>query len=109
MNTAANQVPVPAGATEVSDWCDVGHPDEFRSFTGPSWPGPTPQYNSGNSNPMVIVYGTQLRDGTIEGRCIRVGGLHWDDELSSDQTRKLAAALLKAADALDHLDEQVTG
>jgi hypothetical protein len=73
------------GATEVSDWADVGHPDEFRSFLGPKWTLPGIRWGWGDNDEdgFVTVSGTQLRDGTVGGRCICVGGQHLDDELDS--------------------------
>ncbi|HZN82460.1 MAG TPA: hypothetical protein VFC01_22695 [Mycobacterium sp.] len=61
----------PTGATEVSDWADVGHPDEFRSFLGPKWtlPGIRWVWGDNDEDGFVTVSGTQLRDGTVEGRC----------------------------------------
>src|SRR4051812_35221570 len=101
--TTRPPVPLPAGATDVTDWTDVGSPDEFRCFDGPirtvegikcwdGWPA------------TVFVNGTQLRDGTVEGRCIRVYGVHGDDMLSSETARVLGRALLAAADDLDRLE-----
>ncbi|WP_041781852.1 hypothetical protein [Mycolicibacterium chubuense] len=51
----------------------------------------------------VTLFGTQLHDGTVEDRCIRVGGVHEDDELDSETARRLGQALLDAADDLDRL------
>lgn len=99
---SANRVPVPAGAVETSDWCDVGHPDEFRTFSGPTRSIPGLAYPD-SSPAMVLIFGTQLRDGTVEGRCIRVGGVHWDDEIDAETARALGRALLDAADDLDTL------
>ncbi|MDT5057713.1 hypothetical protein [Mycobacterium sp.] len=102
MTTSPHDVPLPAGATETSDWADVGSPDEFRSFTGPTWTIPGLQYSNGD-DAAVFIYGTQLADGTVEERCIRLGGVHWDDELTSQTARLLSAALAAAADELDRL------
>ena len=57
----------PTGATEVSDWADVGTADEFRSFDGPKWtlPGLRWGFGDNETDGFVTVYGTQLRDGTI--------------------------------------------
>ncbi|MGV0778746.1 hypothetical protein [Mycolicibacterium elephantis] len=97
----------PAGATEVSDWADIGTPDEFRTFDGPKWTLPGIRWGFGDTEEdgYVAIYGTQLRDGTVEERCIRVGGLHWDDELDSQTARDIAGKLLEAADALDRLTD----
>ena len=42
---------------------------------------------------------------TLRGRCIRVDGLHWDDDRSSADARAIAKALLEAADDLDRLEQ----
>jgi len=96
----------PAGASEVSDWADAGTPDEFRSFLGPKWTLPGIRWGWGDNEEdgFVAVSGTQLRNGTVEGRCIRVGGVHWDDELDSHAARDLAEKLIAAADNLDRLN-----
>jgi hypothetical protein len=60
------------------------------------------QYSNGD-DAAVLIYGTQLADGTVEERCIRLGGVHWDDELTSQTARVLSAALAAAADDLDRL------
>jgi hypothetical protein len=103
MTATQNEVPWPDAATSVSDWADVGTPDEFRSFDGPTWTVPNLEWNSGGKDPVVLIYGTQLRGGSVEGRCIRVDGFHWDDMLSSENARVLAKALLEAAGNLDRL------
>jgi hypothetical protein len=103
MTATHSEVPWPPAATSVSDWADVGTLDEFRSFDGPKWTVPNLEWNSGEKDPTVLIYGTQLRGGMVEGRCIRVDGFHWDDMLSSDNARTLARALLEAADCLDRL------
>lgn len=97
-------MPFPAGATEVTEWTDAGHPDEFRCFNGPT--RTLPELRFGDQPAFVTIFGTQLRDGTVEGRCIRVAGVHWDDELDSKTARHLAQQLLDAADDLDRLGVQ---
>ncbi|MGO4445771.1 hypothetical protein AB4Z42_20710 [Mycobacterium sp. 2YAF39] len=96
----------PTGATEVSDWADVGHPSEFRSFDGPIWTIPEVQYTN-DAPARVFVSGTQLRDGTVEERCIRLEGVAWEDMLTSSVARKIATALAEAADKLDRLNAEV--
>lgn len=92
--TASYSPPVPAGATDVSEWADVGHPDQFRTFTGPEWVV---------GDLVVQVYGTQLFNGTVEQRCVRAL-IHWDDELDSATASELGHALLAAACALTRLE-----
>lgn len=99
--TAAD-VPLPLGATETSEWADVGTPDEFRLFYGPI--RHIPELKCWNEVPAsVTVEGTQLADGTVEDRFIRLTGVAWDDMLTSDLARKLSVALAEAADDLDRL------
>ena len=100
-------VPMPAGAVDVSEWTDAGTPDEYRCFTGP-----TP-YMSGSSVDWfaedarcVTVFGTQLRDGTVEFHCIRLVGVSWEDELDSETARTIGKALIDAADDLDRLGQR---
>lgn len=52
-------VAMPAGAVDVSNWADVETTAELHRPRSAVW-----------------IQGTQLRDGTFESRCIRVGGLH---------------------------------
>ncbi len=89
--------PIPPGATDVSDWADVGHPDQFRTFTGPEWLV---------GDLVIQVYGTQLVNGAVEGRCVRAD-IHWDNELDTATTRELGNSLLAAADALARLEGQL--
>ncbi|MDT5097650.1 MAG: hypothetical protein QOC76_1387 [Mycobacterium sp.] len=100
-----SNVPPPVGATDVSDWADVGTPDQFRVFDGPRWtvPGLRFGYADQEVDAFITIFGTQLADGTIEGRCIRLGGVHWDDELCSETARIIGRSLLEAADELDRV------
>lgn len=102
MNTTSNQVPVPAGPAEATDWVDMGKLHEFRCFEGPMRRLPGLAYGDG-SPVLVTITGTQIRDGTIEGRFIRMSGPHWDDEIDSQTARTIARALFDAADDLDRL------
>jgi hypothetical protein len=36
VTTIYDSVPMPLGATEVTDWVDVGKPEQFRCFAGPT-------------------------------------------------------------------------
>jgi hypothetical protein len=92
MNPYPN-APVPAGATDVAQWDDVGKPDAFRLFTGKVW------YLSAYS---VYVQGTQLADGSLEEIVIKTN-LHTDDDLSPRDARRVAAALIAAADDVDRM------
>ncbi|ULE32868.1 hypothetical protein [Mycobacterium sp. IDR2000157661] len=91
----------PAGAVHVNEWTDFGE-ERFRCFAGPIREIPEIPFNDGPAN--VSIDGTQLFDGTVEHRCIRLTGIGWEDQLTSEVARKLATALLGAADDLDRLD-----
>lgn len=102
--STATDAPWPTGATEVSDWADVGKPDEFGSFDGPIWTIPEVVQDHRDGTPArVFVSGTQLRDGTVEERCIRLEGVAWEDMLTSSVARKISTSLAEAADDLARL------
>lgn len=92
MNPYPN-APVPAGATNVDEWADVGKPDAFRLFKGRVWEF---------SEFSVFVQGTQLADGSIEEIVIKTN-LYLDDDLSPRDARRVAAALIAAADDVDRM------
>jgi hypothetical protein len=50
----------------------------------------------------IMVDGTQWADGTVE-RCLTVHGVDCDDNMPTDTARKIAAALIEAADEIDGL------
>ncbi|UUO03848.1 hypothetical protein M4D79_14100 [Mycolicibacterium novocastrense] len=105
MTTATTPpVPWPLGATEVTEWADVGKPEQFRCFAGPIREIPEIRYTRDNVPATVSIDGTQLLDGTVEERCIRLQGISWEDMLTSDVARKIATALAEAADDLDRLE-----
>jgi hypothetical protein len=91
MTTTPN-LPVPAGAT-ADDWCDLTdiHGDMARALT---WS------RHDTDKVGVAVDGWQSADGTIDGG---VSLYDVDKELSAADARRLAAALLNAADELDGL------
>jgi hypothetical protein len=92
MTTTPN-LPVPAGAT-ADDWCDLTdiHGDMARALT---WS------RHDTDRVGVAVDGWQNIDGTI----VRGVSLYdaQDKELTAADARRLAAALLNAADELDTL------
>jgi hypothetical protein len=94
---------MPVGATEVSDWADVGTPTEFRTFAGPVRTIPDLHQWDGSAA-TVAVNDSQLTDGTIEERFISIDGVGWDDMLTSKIARTLSASLAAAADDLDRLE-----
>jgi hypothetical protein len=83
--------PIPAGATRVYDWYDLDT-EPARYFAGPRRVIARHKRN----HTLVLVDGTQWADGRIE----RIISLD-DDNLTVDQARQLAAALLEAADEVD--------
>jgi hypothetical protein len=53
MSAVPEQAPMPDGATEVSDWADVGKPEEFRCFSGPIQSIPKIRYWDGTPDGNV--------------------------------------------------------
>jgi hypothetical protein len=84
-------VPLPTGAVQAEDWTDVGKPEAFRLFTGP---------RHDVDGRFVETFGSQQVDGSIEEVWIRTN-LYPDDEISADESRRLASAFLAVADELD--------
>jgi hypothetical protein len=74
MTATRYEAPTPEGATEVSEWADVGTPGEFRCFSGAIRTIPEIRY-SDDVPANVSVDGTQLADGRVEERYIRVTGV----------------------------------
>jgi hypothetical protein len=103
MTATRYEAPTPEGATEVSEWADVGTPGEFRCFSGAIRTIPEIRY-SDDVPASVSVDGTQLADGRVEERYIRVTGVSWEDMLTSGTARKLCVAIAAAADDLDRLE-----
>jgi hypothetical protein len=93
MTTTPN-LPVPAGAT-ADDWCDLTDidGDMARALT---WS------RHDTDKVGVAVDGWQSADGTVE-RCVSLYDA--DKELTAADARRLAAALLNAADELDGLSK----
>jgi hypothetical protein len=89
-------VPPPAGAVEVCEWDDhLFNPDHrpSRYFVG----------TMRRVGPVeVLVDGTQWVDGSVE-LSLTVHGVDNDTSIPTDTARKIAAALIEAADELDGL------
>lgn len=85
-------LPIPAGAT-ADDWCDLTDidGDMARALT---WT------RHDTDKIGVAVDGWQIADGTVI-RCVSL--YDTQKELDADDARRLAAALLNAADELDGL------
>lgn len=92
MTTTPPDLPVPAGAT-ADDWLDLTdiHGDMARALT---WS------HHDTDKVGVTVDGWQYADGRVERS---VSLYDADKELSAADARRLAAALLNAADELDRL------
>jgi hypothetical protein len=96
LGAAMIDVPDPAGAKMVYEWSDADSPHAFRQFNGitrtvESKPGDTID---------VVIRGLQLADGTVEERGILIYGAP-DDNMATAEARRLAAALIAAADEID--------
>lgn len=82
---------------------DVGKPEQFRCLAGPIRHIPDIRYKDGEPA-TVSIDGTQLFNGVVEERCIRLTGVSWEDMVTSEVARKLSTALAEAADDLDRLE-----
>jgi len=101
MATTTSPIPRPLGATEVGDWVDHAG-ERFRCFAGPIRVVPCARRSDGDPV-AVAIDGTQLADGTIEERVIRLCGITSDDSMTAETARNIAAALSAAADDLEGL------
>ena len=89
-------VPAPAGAVKLCEWDDPDTQDAFRLF----WGATRSVRLADDAEIGVIIRGTQSADGTVEERGILIEGGS-DDPMTTDAARRLAAALLEAADDID--------
>lgn len=93
--TGHPDVEAPAGARQVAGW-DGG----ARLFDGREW-----TVDSANGSDITVsVHGMQYADGRVVTR-IAVGGLCPDWPITSQGARRLARALIAAADAAENPDE----
>ena len=91
-------VPIPAGAA-ADDWPSVAHDGTLvRALTWAT-------HDTGKCS--VEICGSQFADTGLFDRAIAVFGAD-DTELSAEEARQLAAALLDAADALERLEPNST-
>src|ERR1700738_651514 len=89
----------PVGAVELSDWCDLGTLDAYRTFSG---------RKRGVGTNSVEATGMQNPDGTVEEVCVRAAldvwehtfHQHWDDGLSTTEARRWAALLAAASEMM---------
>lgn len=109
---------IPAGAAEVTDWCDLDIPDDaFRSFTGPRrGVDRTCIGNSPNGPHYVEAAGSQDARGQLFDLAVHAQidlwsmnrHEHYDATLTPEQARKRgaelradAATLIRLADAFE--------
>jgi hypothetical protein len=92
-------VPSPADAVSVDEWGDALTPHAFRLFHGTTR---TVELEHGASIDVVI-RGTQSADGTVEERGILIHGGS-DDTITTQEARRLAAALIAAADEAEQMN-----
>lgn len=94
-------VAAPVGALSVGEWQDGLTPDAaYRVFEGSTRQVPV-RYPRDNDGVRVTVQGTQRPDGHLDERGIRISG--GTDLISADEARRIAAALIAAADEVDRL------
>jgi hypothetical protein len=107
MQTTTNpypDVPLPAGATKVYDWCDIGHRDVFREFEGASYI--IDRDEEGDDDRLeVVVLGNQKASGQLEGLHIKLYGGD-GAELTAPRARRLGRALLAAEAELDRWESR---
>jgi hypothetical protein len=89
-------VPAPAGAVKLCEWGDPDTQDAFRLF----WGATRSVKLDDDTEIDVIIRGTQSADGTVEEHGILIEGGS-DDVMTTGDVRRLAAALLEAADDID--------
>lgn len=88
---AIPNVPAPAGASHVYDWdWDDAHTPVHRAFDLASW-------DVDGDRIAVDLSGVQHADGSVELEVLT----HLSGALTVDETRRLSAALLAAADEAD--------
>jgi hypothetical protein len=89
-------VDAPAGATKIAGWDGA-----TRVFDGREW---TVESGNDGHDITVTIHGMQYVDGRIVSR-VAVGGLCPDWPITSQRARRLARALMAAADAADSLED----
>ncbi|MCV7200339.1 hypothetical protein [Mycobacterium angelicum] len=94
--TGHPDVEAPVGAKRIAGW-DGG----ARLFDGREW---TVDSVNGGSDITVSIHGLQYADGRVVSR-VAVGGLCPDWPITSQGARRLARALIAAADAAENPDE----
>jgi hypothetical protein len=95
--TTTPGLPLPAGSITVYHWYDTDTPEPGRYFRGGSW---VIERDNRDTDMCLQVDGVQRHDGTVE-RLVVLD----DDDLTVDQARQLAAALIAACDEVDKMAE----
>lgn len=91
-------LPVPAGAARVCNWCDPEIAGElYRAFSGSSW---VVERDDQLDDAEVHISGVQYPDGRIEREIFVDGG---QDGLTAAQARQLGQHLLAAADEAEQM------
>jgi hypothetical protein len=96
----SDELPWPAGAIDVYewDWWDSDYDSDYgwyRVVTWWEWTSSTGQHRGSR----VAVVGVEYTDGRLS----RVINVDAADEMTSEQARALAAAVIEAADYLDEI------
>jgi hypothetical protein len=96
VDAVSGNVAAPPGAVSVAEWSDALTPDAFRLF----W-GTTRNVELKDGTEFEVgIRGSQSTDGSVEEHGILICGGS-DDVMTSGEVRRLAAALLGAADEID--------
>ncbi|MEZ0382155.1 hypothetical protein [Mycobacterium sp. pW045] len=106
MNTTTDinnpNVPIPAGATSVSDWDGGG-----RMIYGAT-SETVEASGSLREDVEIATGGYQEDDGTFVGWEVWAGPIHPDNPMTAAQARQIGEALITAADELDAIAGAVT-
>lgn len=92
-------VAAPVGALMVDGWCDGLTPHAYRVFRGSTRQVPV-RYSDDDGGVRIMVQGTQKADGRVDEHGIVISGGPYD-LISADEARRIAAALIAAADEID--------
>src|SRR5262245_29578328 len=90
-------IPIPAGAVHVYGRYDTDTPTPARYFRGSSW---LIERDNRATHIRLQVDGTQHQDGTVTRSVVLD-----DDDLTPQQARQLARALIAAADEVEQMSE----
>jgi hypothetical protein len=96
VSAVIGNVAAPAGALSVDEWSDALTPDAFRLF----WGATRAVKLEDGTGIAVVIRGSQSTDGSVEEHGILIEGGS-DEPMTTGDVRRLAAALLEAADEID--------